>query len=580
MGQIADRDGVGVDERRRRVYALAVVLSVVALALIARLGYIQVYEHARYVDQASAEHWRQLPLPPRRGDIVDAHDVPLATTVSFDTLYASTTEISDASTVAQELAPIINQSPTTLEALLGQRQTAPTRIQAGLPADTADKIRQLQLSGIFLQPEPKRVYPQGNLASQLLGVVGADDNGLSGLEQAFDGDLKGQPGSVVAERDTGGDAIAFGPTLTTPAQDGAKITLTIDRYVQWVAERELSAAIERQHASKGSVVVVDPRSGGLLAIASRPSFKLNDPDPYRPAAVTLYGLPAVSDPFEPGSAFLIFTFAAALDLGEVGPRTTLYNQGYLDTGEGIVRDPGSRPPTVMSLDQILRSSSSVGAAWLAAKVGARRYYPILQRFGFGEAPGLGLPGVSAGQLRLATAVDWSDFDLPTNAMGDGLSVTAAQLAGAFAAIANGGARPRLHVVESIAKPDSENAAATPEAVAAIRPETATALERMLVGTIDDESNPGHAAAVPGYAVAGIAGADSLLPTGGSSTSPTDVTFVGFAPAENPRFVVLVHLSPPSAGGTVTAAPVFGTIARQLLNYYQIPPSRSPPANGT
>lgn len=577
-------DDPSTDDRRRgRVYAIAAVLVVFGLILTGRLVYVQVVEHQRFQSMAAAEHWRQIAVPPRRGDIVDTNGVPLATSVDFDTLYASTTEIADAAGIATRLAPLLAISEQSLEARLARRQVAPTLLKAGLSSQEASEVRSLRLGGLFLQSEPMRAYPQGDLAAQVLGAVGIDDNGLSGIELELNAELAGTPGSVIAERDTGGDAIAFGPTFSQPPVDGARVNLTIDRYVQWVAERELATAIDRQNAAGGTVVVLDPRTGAILALASRPSFRPGNPELYNPADVALYGIPAIATAFEPGSLFKVVTLAAGLDGGAATAQTTFYNQGYLTYAGGTIHDAIQLPPGQMSMTQALSYSSNVGAAWVATRLGARRFYATVRAFGIGTATGVELPGETAGFLRLATANEWSDFDLATNSFGQGLAVTPLQVAAAMASIANGGVRMKPYVVQGVTAPTGARTVNATSLGSAIRSETATTLTRMLVSAVDDvAAGEEKLARVPGFAVAGLAG-NTLIPPGpGYDSSDTVASFLGFAPAERPRFVILVRVDQPkdAALRDKAAAPVFGAIARQLLSYYQIPPSRPVPTGGT
>ncbi|HEX5416865.1 MAG TPA: hypothetical protein VFZ25_14475, partial [Chloroflexota bacterium] len=235
---------LGAADTRPRLYVIAALLLGFALVITARLAIIQVVQHAHFAQLATAEHWRETPLPARRGEILDTNGYPLATTVAFETLYASTNEIAQPTTAAARLAPILGVPEASLLQQLSKRQNAPVPLASGLTDDTAKQIEALQLPGLFFQIEPRRVYPQGNLAAQLLGVVGVDGNGLSGIELQLDKPLAGKPGQVVADRDTSGDALPYGPHQITPPVEGSNVTLTVDRYVQWVAERELSAAIQ------------------------------------------------------------------------------------------------------------------------------------------------------------------------------------------------------------------------------------------------------------------------------------------------------------------------------------------------
>ncbi|HVB97400.1 MAG TPA: penicillin-binding protein 2 [Chloroflexota bacterium] len=572
-----------LDTRRWRVYLIGSFIVACVLLLSARLVYLQVIEHAHFGTMATAEHWRESIIPPRRGDILDTSGNELATSVTYESLYASTTEVSDPAAVAQKLAPIIGAPASDIQKILSNKQAAPTLIKAWLPDDVATAVEKLGIDGLFLQQEPKRVYPQGNLAAQVLGVVGADNNGLSGLELAYNSELAGKPGKLVAERDTAGDALALGPHQYTAPINGSTLTLTIDRYVQWVAERELEAAVSQHHAKGGSVVVLDPRTGAVLAIAGRPTFQNNATELYSQQNVDMYGIPAVSNAYEPGSIFKIVTMAAALDTGTVTPNTSFFNPGYFNYYGGTIHDAIGRSPGPETMAQTLTYSSNIGVAWAAGQVGAVKFYEYAQRFGIGRPTDIDLPGEASGVLRLPTADDWHPFDLATNSFGQGLSVTPIQMAAAVAAVANGGTLMKPYVVKRIESP-AETRLFYPTVVGqVIKPQTAVTLTNMLVQVVDDNTlGESRLARVPGYAVAGKTGTAEIPIAGGYSPNRTIASFAGFAPAENPRFVILVRIDDPqdSPWGETVAAPVFSAIARQLINYYQIPPTRGVNANGT
>lgn len=578
IGQIND-----LETRRWRVYVVLAMIAGFSLVLVARLVDIQILQSATFRSMATDEHWRRSILPPRRGDIVDVHGSLLATSVTYQSLYASPREIANPAQVARSLAPIVDEPAATIEARLAKKQAAPVLIKPWLPDDAASRVKRLNIGGLFLQPEPRRAYPEGGLAAQTLGVVGVDNNGLSGVERQFDADVAGKPGELVAERDTSGDTIAFSPRKYTPPVDGSTITLTLDRYVQWVAERELDAAITRLGARGGSVVVLDPRTGAVLALAGRPSFRPDDPNLYSPENVARYGIPAISELYEPAATFQILTMAAALDSGVVTPNTSFTDPGTFTYYGGTVQDTTLRIPGPETITGMLMRSSNVGASWVATRVGAPRFYQYLRAFGIGRRTGIELPGEASGSLRLPTEPDWYPFDLATNAFGQGVSVTPLQLAAAVAVIANGGSLMKPYLVKQIDGAAGHRSYYPTVVSRVIRPETAAALTRMLVAVVDDAS-PGapRLARVQGYAIAGIAGTTEVPVAGGDGATETIASFAGFAPAEAPRFVVVVRIDRPKGrqSGDEAAAPVFGAIVTQLLEYDQVPPSRSPAGAGS
>jgi cell division protein FtsI (penicillin-binding protein 3) len=570
--------GIGV--RRFRLRLLAAIAALLAGTLIGRLAYVQLAMHSYYASMATEEHWRQIAVPPRRGDILDTTGVPLATTVTYESLYASTSEISNPARLAAALAPILGTAAESLQATLSKKSSAPTLIQGSLTEEKVDQIKKLELDGIFFELEPKRVYPQGSLAAQLLGVVGADNNGLSGVELSFDQDLAGKPGSIVAERDTSGSAIAFSPQRFQAPADGKALTLTIDRYVQWVAERELVATVQAHHAHGGTVVVLNPADGAVLAAASLPTLDRQDPDPYSESQVALYGIPAVARATMPGTVFNVFTAATALASGVVTPASSFDNVGSLTYVGAVVTDTVPIAPGPMSVVQAVAFGSKVGASWMGTTVGPYRYYDSLHSLELGQKTGIDLPGEVDGLLRIPTDLDWTSMDLATNAFGQGISVTPIQLAAATAAIANGGVPARPYVVRRIGAAGVQRDVSPVYLPAAMGAAAARAMASMLQTIVDDpRTTEGRLARVDGYALGGKAGS-AIVP---DSTSPgqtaVEATFVGFGPVDRPRFAIVVQIDAPTdavAPDEITSA-TFSAIAHQLLNYYQIPPSRAPGA---
>ena len=559
---------------RWRVYAVAAVLAAVAGALIGRLVDLQVLQGDRFREMATEEHWRRTVVPPRRGEILDANGAPLAASVTYQSLYASTNEITDPAAAAAALAPILGQPRDALAALLARKQSAPVLVQRWLSNEAASAVEKLGQPGLFLQFEPRRVYPQGTLAAQVLGVVGVDNNGLSGLELQYNADLAGKPGALVAERDSAGDAIALGARRYTPPVDGATLQLTLDRYVEWVAERALEDAFDRQHARRGTVVILDPRTGGILAMAARPSFQPDGPDLYSPATIALYPIPAVARADEPGTALSFVTMAAALDTGLVGPATSIENGGAFSYYGETFRDDGP-PPGRETMARVLTSGSRVGLAWLGTRLGAAAFYRYAAAFGLGQPTGVDLPGEVAGAFRTVADADWFPTDLAHAALGTGVTVTPLQLAAAMGAVAHGGALMRPYLVRAVAGPAGSRVYYPTVVGHPVRPETAAALTAMLVAAVSSPTEgSARFARVPGYPVAGLAGQTrAATPDGDLSIG----TFVGFAPADDPRFVGVVQIAAP-AGGEPTdalAAATFAAIARPLLAYARIPPAAAP-----
>lgn len=565
-----------VRERPWRLYSLLAVVAGCSLVIVGRLVLIQVVQHDHYAELAKAEHWQKATVEAQRGEIVDASGVTLAVSVPYEDVYASTKLIGDdLAGYTAKLAPILETDATALRTKLGTKQDAPLLIKAELPADRAAAVRKLGLDGIDLKPGQQRVHPQGNLAAQLLGIVGADEGGLSGIEAALDEALGGQPGWVYAERDTVGDEIALGTREAEPPIDGARVRLTIDRYVQQIAERELAAGVEKEHAKSGSVVVLDPKTGAILALAGYPSIRYDDPglfdsspDLFRVAAAGMY---------EPGSVFKIFTMGAALDSGTVRPETTIVDSGVFRYAGGTIRNARIFPPHPASMTLVLQRSSNVGAAYAATQVGAQRFYEYLAAFGFGQSTGSSVPGEAAGLLNRPGDAGWDDFELATNAFGQGIAVTPLQLAAGAAAIANGGTLLQPYLISDVDGPTAKRAYHPTIVRQVISPQTARDLTEMMVATVDYvESGQHRLSYVPQYRLAGKTGTAEIPTPQGYDTLHTIASFVGFGPADAPRFVVVVRIDRPTDNvwAESVAAPVFRKIAEQLLAYYRVAPDQA------
>ena len=562
------------EEQRWRLYALLSVIAVFILVLASKLFYIQVIQHDYYSSFAKKEHWRKEIIPARRGTIFDINGHELATSVTFESLYAITNEITNPEKIAKVLAPIINEPEQELIAKLSNRQSAPVLLKAYLPQEQADAIRKLGLWDVDLQPEFKRMYPEGSIAAQTIGLVGRDSQGLTGIEAAFDADLAGKPGSLLAERDTGGDEIALSATQYTQPHDGADVVLTIDRYVQRVAEQELDEAVTQHKADGGTIIVMDPKTGAILAIANRPTFDFNDPNLFNPDKTKLYKNPAISDAWEPGSIFKILTMAAGLDSKAVTPDFAFNNTGSFAYAGGVVRNVITRVgPETMT--QVLQRSSNIGAAFVSTKLGADKFYSYISAFGIGQPTGIEIPGEGAGILRTPKTGNWYPFDLATNAFVQGVSVTPLQMVTAVSAAINGGTLMKPYVVKEVVSKDRRRVYNPTIVRQIISPETSRTLVDMLVSVVEVvEGGQVRLAKVPGYLVGGKTGTAQVPENGGYANSDTIASFIGFGPSDDPRFVVLVKIDSPkdTPWGETAAAPVFKNVAEQLFAYMRIPPT--------
>ncbi len=563
-----------LEERRWRFYTLFTVIAVFILILIFRLFYLQVIQNSYYSSLAKKEHWREETIPAQRGTIYDTNGHVLATSVGFESLYAITNQIARPEKLARALSPVLGESETEIAAKLATKQNAPTLVKAYLPEEQADAVRKLNLWDVYFQPEFKRMYPEGSIAAQVLGIVGLESQGLTGIEARYNDVLAGKPGSLLAERDATDDEIALSASTYSQPHNGGSITLTIDRYIQKLVEQELEKAVGQYKAAGGTIVVMEPRTGAILAMANRPTIDFNDPNLFAASRTPMYKNAAVSDAWEPGSIFKIITMAAGLDTKAVTPDTSFNNTGSFAYGGGVVRNVITRlGPETMT--QTLQRSSNIGAAFASTRMGADAFYRYVEAFGFGQPTGIELQGESPGILRTNKTGNWYPFDLATNAFGQGISVTPIQMVTAVSAAINGGILMKPYVVKEVVT-EKERREYHPTVIRqVISPQTSKTLGGMLVSVVElVEGGQVRLAKVPGYHVGGKTGTAEIPTKEGYGSSATIASFVGFGPADDPRFVMLVKIDRPEASpwGETVASPVFRAIAEQLFTYMKVPPA--------
>ncbi len=557
---------------RTRVLILAMIISIAFGSVVGRLAWLQIVRHGELAQMAERQYSRTVTLYAQRGPIVDRHGASLATSAAAESLFAQPRGMGDPVRVAARLAPILEVRPSELHATLtGARPFVWLRRK--LPPTAVAEVKALREPGLGFLPEPLRLYPNRELAAHVIGFEGMD-GGLAGIERSFDDDLAGTPGKAVAGRDALGREVVNQRVLQAPAP-GHGVMLTIDKTIQYIAEREIAAAYRRTGSLAAMAVVMDPRNGDVLAIAIRPTFNPNmfadvpSKEHWRNRAVT--------DPFEPGSTFKAILAAAALEEGVVKPDDRIYAEnGAITIARTTIHD--WKKYGWLSFAEVLQNSSNVGAIKVGLALGRDRYHRYMTAFGFGSPTGIGLAGESRGLLR--DPPRWSMLSLPTMSIGQEISVTALQMTAAFAAIANGGTLMQPRIVRGTFDADGrERRRFEPTRVRqVVSPETARVLRRLLVRVVD--AGTGHNAAIPGYEVAGKTGtAQKLDPaTRRYSRAPGVLSFVGFVPAEEPRLVIFVMLDEPKneKWGSEAAAPIFAAIGGDVLRYLEVPPRNATP----
>lgn len=556
-----------------RLRFIMVATTLVASLLLGRLVVLQVINGPRLAAMAEDERRTLRTIPAVRGAITDVNGHALAVSVKAVDVVADQKLVVNPEATAATLAPILGMPAAQLQVTLtGDRRFV--YVKRTVDPTAWQKILALKVKGIFAYKASKRVYPGKTLASNILGFVGVDGAGLAGIELMAQKQLAGVDGVAKYERDPAGRAIPDTKSQTVQPIQGSDIRLTIDRDIQWTAETELAAAVAEAKADYGTVVVMRPATGDILAQATVPSIDSNDP---RTADIALRGNRAVSDVFEPGSTSKMMTMAAVLDSGKATALTKFTVPYSMRFGNRTLHDHDKHGPQRLTLNGILANSSNIGTYLAARLIGERGLYETLKRFGIAQRTGLGFPGESRGALPDPSM--WSITSFPTIAYGQGLSVNAIQAASAYATIANDGVRMRPRLIAGVVSPTGAFTAAAPgDGVRVVSASTARTLRQMMESVVD--KGTGTNAAVPGYRVAGKTGTASRFDPILGKYSGYVASFAGMIPADKPALVIAVSIHNPRGKhyGGVIAAPVFAKIATFAVQEQRIAPSGTPPSN--
>jgi cell division protein FtsI (penicillin-binding protein 3) len=556
---------------RTRVLVLAGILALAFTGVVGRLGWLQIVRHGDLAALAERQYSRTVVLQAQRGPIVDRQGAPLATSSPAESLFAQPRAVGDPVRVAARLSPLVGLSERELHAALISGKSF-VWLRRRLPPATAAAVRALREPGLGFLPEPLRLYPNRELGAHVVGFEGVD-GGLEGIERSMNDVLSGTPGKAVVGRDALGREVVTEAVIQQPAP-GHGVMLTLDRTIQYLAEREIDAAYRRTQARAAMAVAMDPRTGDVLAMAVRPTF---NPNAFMDASRESWRNRAVTDPFEPGSTFKIIMAAAALEEGVVRPDDRIWAEnGRITIAKTTIHD--WKKYGWLTFGEVLQNSSNVGSIKVGLSLGRERYYRYMTAFGFGSLTGIGLAGESRGQLR--DPQRWSALSLPTMSIGQEISVTAMQMIAAFGAIANGGTLMQPRLVRAVFDAEGhETRRFEPQAVRqVITAETTRTLTRLMTQVVS--AGTGHNAAIAGYEVAGKTGtAQKLDPvTHRYSRNPGVLSFIGFVPADEPRLVMLVMLDEPKneKWGSEAAAPIFSAIGTEVLRYLEVPPGDAAP----
>lgn len=554
--------------KNRLNLVFSLFISLLTLLLI-RIAYLQLALAHNFAQLAKKQHTEIIELQPKRGTIYDRNMRPLAVSLNLDSVYANAREIKDKKKVAQLLSPILNLSESFLLERLNRDKGFIWLKRKLTPTDSA-RVKTLRIKGIEFVKEPKRFYPNDSLASHLIGYAGIDNKGLEGLELLYDEYLKGAPGYRATFRDAKRRAIASFEYEYYPSIDGFNLVLTIDEIIQHIAEREINRAMKDAHPIGACIIVMDPKTGDVLALSNRPTYDINS---FGNVSLEKKRNRVVTDMFEPGSTFKIVTAAAALENKAVNLNDKFFceNGAYKIAGH-ILHD--HKPHGWLTFRQVIEKSSNIGTVKVAQILGPSELYRYIKAFGFGELTDIDLPGEVPGFIRPTS--QWSKLSISAIPMGQEITVTPIQLACAISTIANGGELVKPRIVKAVQDKQGETIKSfEPTAVRRVLSEETDAVMRdILSGVVSDGT--GKLAEVEGYKVAGKTGTSQKIePNGTYSHSKFIASFIGFAPADDPKIAVVVMLDEPRPFyyGGVVAAPVFKRVTQDVLRYLEIKPQR-------
>jgi cell division protein FtsI (penicillin-binding protein 3) len=554
--------------KRLRIFARICVAW--ALIIIGRLVQLQIIDHQEYLRLAQRQQERQVEIRAPRGAIFDRNGQPLAMSVAVDSVCINPLRVPDLAVAAEILSKVLLVDGREL---LGKMQAAVENrrgflwVKRKVSPEEAAKLGSYGFDWVEFRSESSRYYPKNGLAAHVLGGVDHEEKGNAGIELELDNDLRGVPGIMQTTADV--RQHVFDLQVVSDPQPGASVTLTIDERIQYVAERELASAVKEHGAGTGSIVVVNPNSGDILALANYPSYDPNTPPKSKEEFLARRNL-AVTAPFEPGSVFKVITVAAGIETGEVRPKSMFHcGNGSFKLFRRVIHD--AKPHGMLTVAEILAKSSNIGAIKVALEVGNARMYDFIRAFGFGERVGLPLPAESAGIFRNLNR--WIPSSIGSLAMGHEISTTSVQLAQACSVVANGGLRvkPRLVLQKQSDEGTVEQMHQKPERV--LKPETANTMRLLMRGVVDEGT--GKRARLRGYTTAGKTGSAQIYDYDARVyTHRYNASFMGFAPVNNPAIVVVVTLngthSGPRGFGGVAAAPVFQRVASAALRILGVP----------
>ena len=596
----------------KRLNFLIIFFSLFSLAIVFKLFFLQVVMGDKLATSAENQHFSALDIPAERGKILSSDLFPLVMNQKVFLVYATIPDIKgDKKEIAEKLAPLFVEEDTKsdlkpeeaessassqmtqeasseksekeykdklaieaarIEDLLGLNDLIWVPLKRKMSLAITDRIKSLSIEGLGFEEEQKRSYPEASGSASLLGFVGADSNGIDkgyfGLEGFYNGELKGRSGRLREEVDAEGRPILVGSRVEVPPEDGRDLVLSIDRGAQFIVERKLKEGVAKFGAKSGSVLMMDPKTGAVLADASFPGFDPGRWEKYNPAR---YRNPTINDVFEPGSTFKVITASAALDVVAVDQNTRCPCTGPRKIGPFEIKTWNNKYYPNSSLAEILQHSDNVGTVFVSEKLGLEKFLDYVYNFGFGKTTVIDLEGEATGILHSRS--EWQPIDHATASFGQGHSVTMVQMVNAVSAIANGGELMQPQVVSKIVGKDRTVEIKPRVTRRVIKRETASTMTELMVNAV--ENGEARYFVPKGYRIAGKTGTAQVPVEGHYDPTKTIASFIGFAPADDPKFVMLVKIDEPKSSpwGSETAAPLFFDIAKELFTYWGLPPNQ-------
>lgn len=540
-----------------RFYTILIFILIIVAALICRVVDLAVIEQHFLREQGDVRAQHIISTPAFRGIIVDRNGFPLAISTSIYSIWLDPQEIKLDTNTIKKLSSLIAMKPSSIQKIINKNQSKQfIYLKRNISPEIADQVKKLNIHGMYLEENFKRFYPEGEVAAHIIGFTNIDDKGQEGLEMQYNDWLSGVSGKKLVIKDRLGQTISEIKSIREP-KPGKNLILSIDRRIQYLAYRELMTGLQKNSAHSGSVVVLDVKTGEVLAMANLPSYNPNS----RPPQNDLLRNRAVTDIFEPGSTMKAFSVAVALDSGKFSPDTVIdTTPGWIQVGKHVIHDEHRKGP--MSVTQILQYSSNVGVTKMMLTLSPERLWSMLHGLGFGEETGIGFPGERSGLL--AKRRTWPPLALATLAFGYGISVTALQLSHAYATLANNGKIIPLSLLKVDQPPTGKRVMSQKLAKQML----------ILLESVFAKGGTGEVAKIPGYHVAGKSGTTKKLGENGYEKHKHISSFIGIAPVTNPRVVVAVVIHEPEGKeylGGLVAGPVFKNIMEGTLRILNIPP---------